>query len=336
MPKLIFNERAFINTITNSIQQTYPYIYDGSTWDILLPEIPNENQIKSSLLSIRPLILRIGVVYEEDSGIQMTFGSGCLITNNLLLTCAHIFDPILWNTDKISYSQILVGFCDPAPNKLFSLLNPNQLVFPANILQRGIAQENIDKYTELKDTDTDLALLILDNEIRNVTKDQYLNPKFDLVPPKPDDISLNSKLYLVGYNGELRKEKELTPYQYLKDFTNITIDNLNHSHHVNYKSISIGNLIKEACQNDPYSLHNCSTLSSSSGSIILDCYGRLVGIHIGVYNSRKQKDNIFFTKETYNKYISVNSNQFQTFIDETILPNIKDDEAKRKWLFCSK
>ena len=95
MPELIFNERAFINIITNSIQQTYPYIYDGSTWDIFLTEIPNENQIKSSLLSIRPLILRIGVVYEEDSGIQMIFGSGCLITNNLLLTCAHIFDPIL-------------------------------------------------------------------------------------------------------------------------------------------------------------------------------------------------------------------------------------------------
>ena len=172
--------------------------------------------------------------------------------------------------------------------------------------------------------------MILDNEIRNVTKDQYLNPKFNLVPPKPGDISLNSKLYLTGYNGELRKEKELTPYQYLKDFTNIRIDNLNHNHHVNYKSISVGNLIKEACQNDPYSLHNCSTLSGSNGSIILDCYGRLVGIHISVYSSRKQKDNIFFTKETYNKYISINSNQFQTFIGETILPNIKDDEAKKK------
>ncbi len=74
---------------------------------------------------------------------------------------------------------------------------------------------------------------------------------------------------------------------------------MNHSHHVNYKSISIGNLIKEAFQNDPYALHDCSTLSGSSGSITLDCYGRLAAIHIGVYNSRKQNTNdIFFTEET--------------------------------------
>jgi hypothetical protein len=44
--------------------------------------------------------------------------------------------------------------------------------------------------------------------------------------------------YLAGYNGALREEKELIPHQYLKDFKNLTIDKLNHSHHVNYKSIS--------------------------------------------------------------------------------------------------
>ncbi|CAF4284478.1 unnamed protein product [Rotaria sp. Silwood2] len=336
-PKFFSNERAFINTKTKSIQETYSYIYDRSTCEIFLPEISNANQVKSTLLSIRHLILRIGVIYEKDSGTLMTFGSGCLINNNLVLTCAHIFDPILWNTNKISYSKILVGFCDPAPNKLFSLLNPNKLVFSAKILQRGLAQENIDKYTELKHTDTDLALLILDNEIPNITKDQYFNPRFDFVSSKPGDIPLNSNLYLVGYNGKLYGQNDLTPYRYLNDFKNLTIDKLNNSHHVNYKSVSIGSLIKEACENDPYSSHNCSTLSDSSGSIILDCYGRLAGIHIGVYNSRKQKNNdIIFTKETYNKYISINSNQFQTFIGEIILPNIKDDETKKKWLFYSK
>jgi V8-like Glu-specific endopeptidase len=95
--------------------------------------------------------------------------------------------------------------------------------------------------------------------------------------------------------------------------------------------------LKEACQNESYALNNCSTLPGSSGSIILDCYGRLAGIHIGINNSRKQKNNdIFFTKETYNKYLPINSNQFQAFIGETILSNIKDDEAKKTWLFLSK
>jgi hypothetical protein len=289
------------------------------------------------LLAIRPLIVRIGVVYDYNSSIEMVYGSGCLITNNLILTCAHTFDPIFWDTKKISYSNILVGLCDPAPDKYFSLANPNKIVFPAKILQRGLVQENVDKYTELKDTDTDLALLILDNEISNITLDQYFNPKFDLVSSKPGDLPLNSNIYLIGYNGELRKETELTPYQYLKNFKNLTIDKLNHSHHVNYKSISIGNLIKEACQDYPYALHNCSTLSGSSGSITLDCYGRLAGIHIGVYNSRRQNTNdIFFTEETFNKYLSISSNQFQAFIRETILPNIKHDEAKKTWLFYSK
>ncbi len=330
------NERAFFNDENNSIEKTYPYIYDGSKWQIVLPKISNVNEIKSSLLAIRPLVLRIAVVYERDTVIQMVFGSGCLITNNLLLTCAHIFDPVVWGTDKVPYSEILVGLCDPAPNKLFSVLNRDQIVFPAKILQRGLTQENINKYTVLKDNDTDLALLILDNEITNITVDQYFNPRFYLVSSKPGDLPLNSKLYLVGYNGEVREEKDLIPYKYLRNFNNLTVHQLNHYHHVTYKSTSIGHLIKDACQKDPYSLHNCSTLPVSSGSIILDCYGRLAGIHIGIKNSRKQKNgDIFFTNETYNKYISINSNQFRTFISETILPNIKDNEAVKKWLFDS-
>ncbi|CAF4139900.1 unnamed protein product, partial [Rotaria magnacalcarata] len=303
MPKLVSNERAFINTQTNSIQETYPYIYDGSTWQIFIPKVSNENKIKSSLLSIRSLVLRIAVVYEREAAIQMIFGSGYLITNNLLLTCAHIFDPILWGMNKISYSKILVGFCDLAPDKFFSLLNPDKIVFPAKILQRGLVRENIDEYTELKDTDTDLALLMLDNEIPNIIEDQYFNPKFDF-KSKPDDIPTNSNLYLVGYNGELREQKDLVPYRYLEAFNNTTTFQLNHCHHVNY-----------------------NTLPGSSGSIILNCYGRLVGVHIGISSSIKQKNNdIFFTKNTYDKYISINSNQFQTFIGETILPNINDDK----------
>jgi hypothetical protein len=75
----------------------------------------------------------------------------------------------------------LVGCCDPAPDKYFSLANPDKIVFPAKLVQRGLAQENIDKYTEIKNTDTDLALLILDNEISNMTKDQYFKPNSDSI-----------------------------------------------------------------------------------------------------------------------------------------------------------
>ncbi|CAF1487613.1 unnamed protein product, partial [Rotaria sordida] len=137
------------------------------------------------------------------------------------------------------------------------------ILFSAKILQRGLAKENIDEHTELKDTDTDLALLMLDNKTPNMTKDQYFNPKFDFVSSKPGDIPINSNLYLVGYNGELLEQKDLAIYRYLEDFNNTTIYQLNRCHHVNYKC---------------------------------------------------------------NKYVSINSHQFQTFIGETILPNIKNDK----------
>ncbi len=54
----------------------------------------------------------------------------------------------------------------------------------------------------------------------------------------------HSKIYLAGYNGELREERQLTLYKNLKDFKNLTIHELNRCHHVDYKSISIGNLLK--------------------------------------------------------------------------------------------
>ncbi|CAF3577243.1 unnamed protein product [Rotaria socialis] len=88
-------------------------------------------------------------------------------------------------------------------------LNSDKIVFTTKILQRSLAEENIDEHTELKDTDTDLALLMLDNEIPNITEDQYLNPKFDFVSLKSGNIPINSKLYLVGYNGELGEQQDL-------------------------------------------------------------------------------------------------------------------------------
>ncbi len=125
--------------------------------------------------------------------------------------------------------------------------------------------------------------------------------------------------------GELVTD-DLNPYKNLQDFQHLTVDKLNLSHHVNQKPVSIGHFIKEADGNNQYGLHNCRALAGSSGSIILDFYGKLAGIHIGVSHSRKKRsDDIFFNNETYNKYISIYSNQFQAFIRETIVPNIKDN-----------
>ena len=70
--------------------------------------IPCENEIISSLLSVRKSIVRIGVLYERESAIEMFFGSGLLLTDELILTCAHNFDPIIWSTKKVPYSKIYI------------------------------------------------------------------------------------------------------------------------------------------------------------------------------------------------------------------------------------
>ena len=109
---------------------------------------------------------------------------------------------------------------------------------------------------------------------------------------------------MIGWNGELTVDD----IKYLKDFQNRTSDTLNYLHnHPNSKSISIGRLINEAYQDDPYSLHNCSILPDSSGSIILDCYHRLADIHVGISNSKKNKKVMIylFTDETYNMFLLI-------------------------------
>jgi V8-like Glu-specific endopeptidase len=81
-------------------------------------------------------------------------------------------------------------------------------------------------------------------------------------------------------------------------------------------------------------MHSCSTLRGSSGGIILDSNGRFVGIHIGTFNSRKTKQNqLFFNKETFNKFLPVTSTAFREFIKQSILPNIDNDELAQKWGF---
>jgi len=59
----------------------------------------------SSLLSIGKLVVRIGIIYEHNASAKMIFASGFLITDRLVLTCAHNFDVIQWANQKVRYSK---------------------------------------------------------------------------------------------------------------------------------------------------------------------------------------------------------------------------------------
>jgi hypothetical protein len=177
---------------------------------------------------------------------------------------------------------------------------------------------------------TDLALLESITSTTHLQFNEYFNPKLNLSSFTMKNTPISSKLYLFGYNGQLKDNDDLNPYRYLKDFENLTIDKLNLHPNVNYKSISVGHLIEESSSLNQYSTHNCSILCGSSGALMLNSMGKFAGIHIGVINSRKEKKHqMFFNKETFNKFISVNSKAFREFIHETILSNIHDDEVSK-------
>ncbi|CAF3741378.1 unnamed protein product [Rotaria sp. Silwood1] len=134
-----------------------------------------------------------------------------------------------------------------------------------------------------------------------------------------------TSMLFAGYNGELYDKNDLNAYKYTKGFELLTIDN---------KSISIGYLIEELSSNNNYEMHNCSTLTGSSGAVIVDSIGRFIGIHIEIANSRISKKNEFFdTQDTFNKFIHVHSTSFKTFIHEAIIPNINNDQLEQKWEF---
>ena len=334
IPKFVSNERAFFNCQTNSINETYTYASDGLNYYIVLPKTPHENLI-SSLLSARKTVLRIGILYRDESTIQMLFGSGFLVTDRLVLTCAHNFDPIQWEKKKVAYSKIYVCFLDPACETYFLLNNSNNFVIEAKIIRRGLIEDNISDYNDLKSNATDLAILELEKPASHVQFNEYFDPNLNS-SSQSNTVPINSELFLIGYNGKLTRDDDLKPYRYLKDFQNLTIDTLNYSHHVNNKSVSIGHLIGESSPDNQYAMHDCSTLSGSSGALILDSNGKFVGIHIGIANSRiDKKDDFFFNKETFNKLISVNSKPFREFIRQSIIPNIHNDELAQKWLFDS-
>ncbi|CAF4592379.1 unnamed protein product, partial [Rotaria sp. Silwood2] len=309
IPKFISTERAFFNSQTNSIQETYTYASDGLNYYIELPKTPSEN-LRSSLLFVRKMVLRIGILYKHESTKQMYFGSGFLLTNRLVLTCAHHFDPIQWENKNVSYNKIYVCFLDTASETYFFSNDSNNFLIEAKIICRGLIEDNMSDYNELKSNTTDLALLELEKSAPHVQLNEYFDPKLN--SSSQSNVTINSELFLIGYNGKLTQNDDLKPYKYLKDFENLTIDTLNYSHHVNNKSISIGRFIQDLSLDNQYAMHDCSTLLGSSGALILD------------------------STETLNKFVPVNSKAFREFILQSIIPNIGNDELAKKWLFNSK
>ncbi|CAM4811475.1 unnamed protein product [Rotaria magnacalcarata] len=330
IPKFICSERAFFNTKANALDQTYKYVHDGITWRIPLPDISSEI-ITCSLLSLRSLIVRIGILYLHQSTTRMLFGSGLLLNNQIVLTCAHNFDPINWGGEMIPLRKIYVSSSDPASPDLLSGIDPNSSVIEAQIIQRGLKDDNISNLDELKSNTADIALLKLNHPAPHLQFDSFFDPKFS---SSSDVAPVNCKLFLAGYNGQLYDSNDLNAYKYTNGFELVTIDKLNYLHNVNNKSISIGYLIQESSSNSCYGMHNCSTLAGSSGAVIVDSIGRFIGIHIGIANSRiSRKNEIVYTQDTFNKFIHVRSTAFNTFIDEAIIPNISDDQLKQKWKF---
>ncbi|CAF2858374.1 unnamed protein product [Rotaria sp. Silwood2] len=333
IPEYYSTERAFFNFETNSFERTHPYVYDGSNWQISLPNMNSESELMSSLLAARKFVVRIGILYEHKSSARIFYGTGFLLTDRFVLTCAHNFDVIEWGKEKVPYSKINICCCDPANESLFSLSNPSPLLIEAKVVRRGLYDDKISDYDYIQSSTTDLALLELSKPATHIEKNECFNPKLTPSSFLSNSYAINSKLYLIGYNGELRDIEDLMPYKYLNDFNNLSVDKLNLYHNVNHKSVSVGRLI-DSFITDQYGAHNCTTLPGSSGSLMIDPTGKLIGIHIGVTNSRRGKtDEMFFTKETFNRFIPIYSKEFRAFIDETILPTIHNDTLSKNWKY---
>lgn len=223
---------------------------------------------------------------------------------------------------------------DPADPALFSLTNPNASVIEAILVQRGLHKDQMSNSKEVEDGTTDLAIIRLIKPAPHFIVDDHFDPQFGSSPlSKSIPIPINSQLFLIGINGELHDCRDLIPYRHINGFANVTIDKLNNHHHqVNRKSVSLGRLLGEFSSQTQYVTHNCSSLAESSGSVILDSTGRLLGIHCGVSNSRQDKNKeFFFNKDTFNKFLSVDTTEFQEFILQAILPNIDNKQQAEKW-----
>ena len=313
----------------NALDRTYAYFYDGSNWQISLPRIPKDDPIVSSLLAIRPFIIRIGIAFEKVAAIKFLFATGILLNQHLALTCPYHFDPIQWAGQRIPLTKIYVCAADPANPALFSLTKSNASVIEATLLQRGLHKDRMAKWKALEDDTSDLAIIRLVKSAAHLHVDDHFDPKFD---SSLLSKSISIPIFLIGINGEFHDYRDLIPYRYINGFANVTIDQLNNHHQVNRKSVSLGRLLGEFPSQKQYAMHNCTSLAESSGSVTLDSTERFLGIHCGVSNSRQDKDKeFFFTEDTFNKFLSVDTTEFHEFIREAILPNIDNKQQAEKW-----
>jgi hypothetical protein len=164
----------------------------------------------------------------------MYLGSGLLIIDRLVLRCGHSFDPVHWGGDIVRYRKIFICDCDPACESHFPLMNSNDSVIECRIIRRGLEADNLSDNDEISGSTTDLALLTLVKPIPNVSKNDYFDPKINLSSCTPNDLPVNSKLFLIGYNDALYDDDDLDAYKHVKGFENLTIDRLNSYHNVNY------------------------------------------------------------------------------------------------------
>lgn len=322
----------------NVLAHTYTYFHDGLDWQISLPGISKDDAIVSSLLTIRPFIIRIGIAFEKATTIKFLFATGILLNQHLALTCAQNFDPVQWDDQRIPLTKIYVCATDPANPTLFSLTNPNPSVIEATLVQRGLQKDHLSNFKEFESDMTDLAVIRLVRPAPHLSVDHHFDPQSNSSTlSKSFPIPINSKLFLIGIHGELSDYRDLIPYKYINGFANLTIDKLNNHHQVNYKSVSLGRLSEEFPSDKQHVMHNCSSLAGSSGSVILDLTGSFLGIHCGVSHSRQDKNKEFFFKnETFNKFLSVHTTAFRQFIQEAILPNINSKQQAEKWQSLTK
>ena len=101
IPNFFSLERAFFDVGANALDRTQTYFYDGLNWQISLPGIFKDDPVVSSLLAIRPFIIRIGIVFEKAATIKFLFATGILLNQHLALTCVHNFDPVQWAGQRI-------------------------------------------------------------------------------------------------------------------------------------------------------------------------------------------------------------------------------------------
>jgi hypothetical protein len=70
-----------------------------------------------------------------------------------------------------------VSSSDPASPDLFLAKEPNGSVIETQLIQRGLQKDEISMYQELKSTDTDLAILKLNQPAPHLPLDTYFDPK---------------------------------------------------------------------------------------------------------------------------------------------------------------